>query len=67
MKCIGKQCRYNQCNAGEYCGLSNAFYTCKGDDCVIDERIQEVNEEISDLEQHLKTLNITKEEIERNQ
>lgn len=49
--CIGKNCRYNKENCGEYCSLKNAVSTRKGDPCVLGERIAQLESEIRGLQE----------------
>lgn len=60
MKCIGRACNYNKCNCGDYCNLPNSFFTCAGRECVIQERIDELEEEIFDKQKVLHNLKIQK-------
>ena len=63
--CIGKKCRYNNCNAGEHCGLENAFPTKKGDGCWIDERINELRIDMDEIANQLKTFCDYRNKIEK--
>jgi len=67
MKCIGRNCVYNKCNSGNFCGLPWAFPTQEGDNCVIDKEIELSLLELNSVKERYERMLSEKENIINNQ